>query len=225
MKQSPILGAVCACAISFATLSANASTLISNNFQRYGPSEQIIAPFTTSGGVQSVNTYSGLLEVVVSGVGNSLGTATNDAFYGIDSGTHVCVTEGAPIDSSCSLGPSYQLGVGFQGAPFSAYDVSDAENFITFIDAVGYVSPGTLPSYDSANHAYHFIIDMSFLNVSSSQVTFGVTDDFYNDNGGQYIIDIYQTQAVPLPPALWLFGTGLLGLVGVARGKRQTYRG
>jgi len=25
--------------------------------------------------------------------------------------------------------------------------------------------------------------------------------------------------AVPLPPALWLFGTGLLGLIGVARRK------
>lgn len=31
------------------------------------------------------------------------------------------------------------------------------------------------------------------------------------------------TSAVPLPPALWLFGSGLLGLVGVARRKKASY--
>ena len=29
-----------------------------------------------------------------------------------------------------------------------------------------------------------------------------------------------QVQAVPIPPALWLFGSGLLGLVGIARHKK-----
>jgi hypothetical protein len=27
--------------------------------------------------------------------------------------------------------------------------------------------------------------------------------------------------AVPIPPALWLFGSGLLGLIGMARKKRK----
>jgi hypothetical protein len=29
------------------------------------------------------------------------------------------------------------------------------------------------------------------------------------------------TQAVPVPAAVWLFGSGLLGLIGVARRHRQ----
>lgn len=28
------------------------------------------------------------------------------------------------------------------------------------------------------------------------------------------------TLAIPIPPALWLFGSGLLGLIGIARRKR-----
>ena len=35
-------------------------------------------------------------------------------------------------------------------------------------------------------------------------------------NGGVVSTDIVNT-AVPVPAAVWLFGTGLLGLVGVAR--------
>jgi len=30
---------------------------------------------------------------------------------------------------------------------------------------------------------------------------------------------LIRPSAVPLPPALWLFGSGLLGLIGVARMK------
>lgn len=30
----------------------------------------------------------------------------------------------------------------------------------------------------------------------------------------------YSISAIPLPPALWLFGSGLLGLVGIARRKK-----
>ena len=33
-------------------------------------------------------------------------------------------------------------------------------------------------------------------------------------------IGIYEISAVPVPPALWLFGSGLLGLVGLARKKK-----
>jgi len=32
--------------------------------------------------------------------------------------------------------------------------------------------------------------------------------------------EIYQLATIPIPPALWLFGSGLLGLVGVARRKK-----
>ena len=37
---------------------------------------------------------------------------------------------------------------------------------------------------------------------------------------GQYGIEISQIAAVPVPAAVWLFGSGLLGLIGIARRKK-----
>jgi len=34
-------------------------------------------------------------------------------------------------------------------------------------------------------------------------------------------VAIENSSAVPVPPALWLFGSGLLGLIGISRRKRS----
>ena len=57
----------------------------------------------------------------------------------------------------------------------------------------------------------------------------GQTDAFYLHNETVYASDqwpetmtwlaVRDAQVVPVPPAVWLFGSGLLGLVGVARRK------
>ena len=189
--------------LSLLAFNTNAA-LISDNFIRTGTSEQLVAPFTSEGGVQSVNAYFGFVEVIVSGVGNALSITTNDAFYGVSrngSGDFGCVNVGVPIKDSCSsLIPTYQLGIGSENSPFTISGSNDAEKFITFIDSVGFVQSGTAPAYDSSAHTYHFVIDTSLLNISSgSLLTFGVTDDYYLDNGGEYLIDLYQVQAVPIP--------------------------
>jgi hypothetical protein len=48
---------------------------------------------------------------------------------------------------------------------------------------------------------------------------FGFADTFTSTQLGQYGIEISQVSAVPVPAAVWLFGSGLLGLIGVARRK------
>ncbi|MEM7172631.1 MAG: hypothetical protein AAF530_20870 [Pseudomonadota bacterium] len=62
------------------------------------------------------------------------------------------------------------------------------------------------------------------LNVSGLDVNkryfFYVTGDAKGKHGGKYKIE-YQTSAVPLPPAIWLFLTAVVGLVGVVRQKRK----
>lgn len=47
-------------------------------------------------------------------------------------------------------------------------------------------------------------------NGNSAQLTF-------NTSGGVLVVDV---QAIPIPAAVWLFGSGLLGLVGIARRKK-----
>lgn len=42
---------------------------------------------------------------------------------------------------------------------------------------------------------------------------------YYGNKLGQYGIEISMVSAVPVPAALWLFGSGLLGLIGMARTK------
>jgi hypothetical protein len=45
----------------------------------------------------------------------------------------------------------------------------------------------------------------------------GWVDDFIGPNTTSELV---QVSAVPIPPAVWLFGSGLLGLVGMARRKK-----
>ena len=48
---------------------------------------------------------------------------------------------------------------------------------------------------------------------------------FTRDNGqrGSYQLDSMNISAldIPIPPALWLFGSGMLGLIGIARRKKR----
>jgi hypothetical protein len=43
---------------------------------------------------------------------------------------------------------------------------------------------------------------------------------FFLDSSGNLSYDVPTATAVPLPPAVWLFGGGLLGMIGVARRRR-----
>lgn len=66
-----------------------------------------------------------------------------------------------------------------------------------------------------------FDISLSTFEVSSvieNLVWNSITDPFYNSNITS--VTLLNVTTVPLLPAFWLFGTGLLGLVGIARRKK-----
>ncbi|MGB5259520.1 MAG: hypothetical protein WBO34_03245 [Gammaproteobacteria bacterium] len=63
---------------------------------------------------------------------------------------------------------------------------------------------------------------------NSGSIGFGVAIFTSSDTANQPVWDIridnlsYTVNAVPVPPAIWLFGSGLLGLLGAARRKQLT---
>jgi hypothetical protein len=55
----------------------------------------------------------------------------------------------------------------------------------------------------------------TFTEVFGGEVfTFGIT--YAGGTGNDIVLNVAAVSAVPVPPALWLFGTGLLGLLGIA---------
>ena len=57
----------------------------------------------------------------------------------------------------------------------------------------------------------------SFYNADGAVV---VPADQSNTNNGHYLVTSEQVGVVPVPATVWLFGSGLLGLIGVAKRKK-----
>jgi hypothetical protein len=51
--------------------------------------------------------------------------------------------------------------------------------------------------------------------------TFAINDAAFNEADGTWTASTFSMTPVPVPAAVWLFGSGLLGLVGVARHKKK----
>ena len=188
---------------------AHAATTIASSYTRISPVENITAPFTAPTGVSTTRSYTGPVEVRVSGTGFSLGSTINDAFYLTSTQTPLA-------------GNFYHLGIGIPGQPLAPFNnTRGAERFITFIEGVGAVAPGSIPAYASDN-TYRFVADFGsgfrFLN-------FGVLDGNFGDNGGQYDISLWQlapgVAAVP-EPGTWMMMIVGFGAVGFAARRRKS---
>lgn len=56
--------------------------------------------------------------------------------------------------------------------------------------------------------------------VGASRLQLGFNDDIFSDNSGALSVQVTGPAAVPVPGALGLLGSGLIGLLGVARRKQ-----
>lgn len=56
--------------------------------------------------------------------------------------------------------------------------------------------------------------------AGATQLLLGINDDIFGDNSGAFQIDVSQSPAaVPVPAAVWLFGSAIVGLAGMRRKK------
>jgi hypothetical protein len=160
--------------------------------------ETISVPFTTPDGGVTAGLYDGTVRVTVSGVGQSLGTQLNDAFYVYTDGA------GSPI-TPFNDPDYYQLTFGTTTlVPFDP--AQDAKNFLV----------GPLPAYASS-HIYSFELNTG-VSVPTA-LHFGVSDGDFADNSGSYTISVSQ---VPEASTWAMMLAGFAGLGYVAFSRRRT---
>lgn len=168
-------------------------------YSETGPTESVTALFNDSNGQPSTASYSGLVLLTVSGFGESLGTALNDAFYVFTNGAHAPI---APFNDTSF----YQLA--FDSLPLVPLNPArDAKHYIVFdVDANVAVTPTYVPAY-RADHTYSFIVNTGL--VAPSTLHFGTSNGVFTDNTGSHTVQVTQLQVVPEPASILLLGAGL----------------
>jgi len=200
MNKSRLLGAVCACLFVVTTTSVNATTI-----DFIGAPEEWTSfdgEFIDSNGfrftVEQINTSAGFIET---GFARDLGGLlnANDARF-----------EMSAVDGSLFDLISFDF-TRSVSVPHSA-SMINVTGFLEVGGTVSYTTSEPLDAFTTAN------LPQTFVGLTS--VLF---DPVINPNNGQFdysfITDNIVVNTIPIPAALWLFGSGLLGLVGIARKK------
>ena len=104
-----------------------------------------------------------------------------------------------------------------------AIDFTDPATFAFSLDFLSAGEQETLELYDSSHNLIASVL------APNASGFFGLVSDtaidsviirnglFSGGNRDRFFIDNLRVNAVPVPAAIWLFGAGLLGLIGVAR--------
>ena len=96
------------------------------------------------------------------------------------------------------------------------------------ISSIGWKEWNLLAPLHTWNYSVDLIDDFLSLRVTGQEIGVQEYVSFYSINStGSYaqlkpqLVIEYQANAVPIPPSVWLLGSGLLGLVGLRRGYRK----
>ncbi len=212
VNKSRLIGTVCATAFSFiaAPMAANAAII---DFEDISiPASSISGPSQTSGGYSFVNT-----------------TTTNDDILAVRLSSACaggCVDNGTQylaVFNSDQTGP-FEVEMTRNGGGLFDLLSFDFASLFKFVPASGTevldviaTAPGGVTVSQRFN--YDNIGDEFQIAMLGSQFS-GLQSVLFSS---QFIFPAYdniEVSAVPIPAAVWLFGSGLLGLVGIARRKK-----
>lgn len=178
--------------------------------QQVGPAGRSII-FTSNTSYSYLGGIHYSLEALPNGNGFWEGTATGGIrFAGVNDSTYYYSTSFVPTITFTFENPVAVIGA------FMNYDRSLGDHLI--ITALG-ISGNSLESWDLTTFAN--IVTPSLQNAGAFRgIAHSVADifGFRVENGGGVLTDLrYSDSPVPIPGAVWLLGSGLLGLVGLRR--------
>ncbi len=173
----------------------------------------VLALSMTAGGAQAA-----LVDFTLLG---TVGSADTSNGFGLDVSDLITVT--GTFDDSALTNVGSEDVLFSMGSGNSLNLVLGSKSF-TETDDIQYSSGGSSPKLrflDGAFDGFNFRTEFGtlgyFLSVGFS---FDSGDDNFYPNYVSGTWTSYTVSAVPVPAAVWLFGSGLLGLVGVARRRR-----
>ena len=241
MKKSRLMSAAYACLI---TLSVHVGTRFRTNIERLVRamainrlvSASIIASLLTVSGTSSAQLveyrYQGFVSEVstpLEGGGVAVGDAVTGSFF-----IETNATNESPFGNGTLISYGTSSLVLYIG---DSYSVSAPAGYIYLFRDLTYGSriqidftSGFGLSGDSVNSTWvpEYFSSQYYLNgtpftSTSVPAVFDVSDPWYSylrfnvDDSVAYTFNTTSISAVPVPPAIWLFGSGLLGLIGMAK--------
>lgn len=193
MNKSHLFGAMCACLLGISTF-AQASLI--GDTVTVQTAWVDCAECTPNDGVtdiENILVLEGALELLHYGG------------FGGDEGWNIDI-EASSISATLDK-PVTAGGVGFTSAGFNGYEFLDLD----WAGQLGIITG--------------FILSTDIVGLDNSRISFG--DDNVKINlesllalDGEFFHIELVTSHIPIPPAIWLFGSGLLGIIGISRRKK-----
>lgn len=212
---------------------ATTVTLSGQSFNEVSGPENLDPAFNQLGGQTTVNSYSGLVEVLVSGLGsNNVNDPTQgiDAFYQVNSSNQAVQLS----NNSLRLGSQSEISAipdGYSFVPNSDTQTNGSlsvANLAVVYDTASYSVPDPGPALDAftalapdynPDHVYHFVMN---LGSYSGTLTLGDGDGGVFDNStNSYSISLWQLAPVPEPPGAVLLLIGGLAFGGAVLRQRK----